>query len=413
MTLTRLVAAAGAAVLSAGALAACGSDNVPGDSVVRVGDTTIKNSTFDHWMTVAAISAKGQADPTAAAKGITPKVSIPEPPDFKACVADKAKTAPKPAKGQPKPTTAQFKTQCKTEYEGLRDQVLQFLITAQWIDNEAGEQSVKLTDKEVNKAFQTTKKQNFPKEADFQKFLKSSGMTMKDLLFRVRLNTLSDKLREKVTKGKDKVTPAQITAYFNKNKTRFAQPERRDLRLVLTKTEAKAKEARAAIAAGGSWKTIAKKYSIDQATKDQGGTALAWAKGNQEKSLDEAVFSAAKGKLSGPVKTQFGYYVFKVQKITKASQQTLKQASPTIKQTLASENQQKALDRFVKDFQKQWKGETKCRKGFVVSDCGNAPKPKASTTPTAPAQQAPAQQAPPQDGQTVPVQQAPATTTGK
>ncbi len=404
MTRTRLVAAFGAALVSTGALAACGDDNVPGDSVARIGDTTIKNATFNHWMSVAAISAAGQTDPTAQAKGIKPKVTIPEPPDFKACIATKAKAAPKPAKGQPKPTDTQFKQQCQSEYEGLRDQVLQFLISAQWISNEASEQDVKVTEKEVDKAFQTTKKQNFPKEADFKKFLTSSGMTLDDLLFRVRLNTLSEKLREKVTKGKDKVTPAQIASYYNKNKARFAQPERRDLRIVLTKTEAKADEARAALAGGDGWKAVTKKYSIDQASKGQGGTLLAVAKGQQEKSLDAAVFKAAKGALTGPVKTQFGYYVFQVQKITKASQQTLKEATPTIKQLLASQNQQKALDGFVKDFQKQWKEETKCRKGFVVQDCGNAPKPKATTTPTAPA---PAQ-APPQGAQTVPV-----TTTGQ
>jgi hypothetical protein len=114
-----------------------------------------------------------------------PKVSIPEPPDFKACVAEKAKTAPKPAKGQPKPTETQFKTQCKQEYEGLRDQVLQFLISSQWIQGEADERKVKVTDAEVKKQFDTTKKQSFPKDADYQNFLKSSGMTEADLLFRV------------------------------------------------------------------------------------------------------------------------------------------------------------------------------------------------------------------------------------
>jgi len=385
MTRIRLAAALGAAVVSAGALAACGDDNVPGDSVVRVGDKTIKNTTFNHWLQVAAISSQGAQDPTAAAKGTKPKVSIPEPPDFKACVANKAKTAPKPAKGQPEPTTAQFKQQCKQEYEGLRDQVLQFLISAQWISNEAADQDVKVTDKEVQKQFAQTKKQSFPKEADFKKFLTTSGMTMEDLLFRVRLDTISNKLREKVTKGKDKVTAAQIADYYKKNKARFAQPERRDLRIVLTKTSAKASQAKSALAAGGSWKKVAKQYSIDQASKGQGGVLLAVAKGQQEKSLDAAVFKAAKGKLVGPIKTQFGYYVFQVQKITKASQQTLKQATPTIKQLLASQNQQKALDKFVKDFQKHWKDETKCRKGYITQDCGNAPKPKASTTATAPA----------------------------
>src|SRR3954449_9232709 len=374
----RLFLAVGAIAVPAAALTACG-DSVPGNAVARVGGDSITKTQFNHWMQVAAISSQGAVPgqkKTAAA--------VPQPPDFAACVANKQKTAPKPAKGQPKPTVAQFKAQCKQEYEGLRDQVLQFLISAQWIQGEASDQGVKVSDADVNKQFQQTKKQSFPKPADYTKFLKDSGMTQDDILFRVRLDTLSNKLREKVTKGKDMVTDAQIAAYYNKNKARFAQPERRDLRIVLTKTKAKADQAQAAIQGGQSFKDVAKKFSIDQASKSQGGVLLAVAKGQQEKALDTAVFAAKKGALEGPVKTQFGYYVFKVQKITKASQQTLAQAKQTIKQLLASQNQQKALDSFVKDFRKKWKGKTNCKKGFITQDCKNAPKQKTNSTATAP-----------------------------
>jgi foldase protein PrsA len=374
----RLFLAVGAIAVPAAALTACG-DSVPSNSVAKVGDDSITKTQFNHWMSVAAISSQG-AQPGQTA----PKAAVPQPPDFTACVANKQKTAPKPAKGQPKPTAAQFKAQCKQEYEGLRDQVLQFLISAEWIKGEASDKGVKVTDAEVNKQFQQTKKQSFPKEADYQKFLKSSGMSQDDILFRVRLDTLSNKLREKVTKGKDKVTDAQIAAYYNKNKARFAQPERRDLRIVLTKTKDKADQARQAIQSGQSFASVAKKFSIDQASKSQGGVLLAVAKGQQEKALDSAVFAAKKGALEGPVKTQFGYYVFKVQKITKASQQSLSQAKQTIKQLLASQNQQKSLDSFVKDFRKKWKGKTNCRKGFITQDCKNAPKQKTNSTATAP-----------------------------
>ena len=406
-----------AAVLSAVALSACGDSGVPGNAVAKVGDETIPKTTFDHWMRIAAISAQG---PAAGDKAPTPK--IPAPPDFKDCVAEKTKTAPKPPKGQPKPTAEQFKSQCKQEYEGLRDQVMQLLIQEKWVRGEAGDQDVKVTEAEVRKAFEDQKKQSFPKKGDYEKFLKTSGFTEADILFRVRLEQLSNKLREKVVKGKDKVDDKQISDYYNKNKKRFAQPERRDLRIVLTKTEDKANEAKSALQGGGKWKAIAKKYSIDQASKNQGGSLLAVAKGQQEPSLDKAVFAAKKGQLQGPVKTQFGYYVFQVQKITPASQQTLEQAKATIRGILASENQQKALDKFIKDFQKKWKDKTNCRSGYVTQDCKNAPKPKnTSTTPPgavppqggaqAPQQappggaQAPPQQAPPQ--QAPPAQQAP------
>jgi foldase protein PrsA len=370
--------ALGAFFVLAIALAACGGSSIPGDSVAKVGDSSITKNDFNHWLRIAAISSQGQTDPDVAS-GKKP-AQIPDAPDFKACAAAKAKAAPTPAKGQPSPTAAQFKQQCQTEYNGLRDQVLQFLISADWIVGEAKDQGVKVTDAEVTKQFDKTKQQSFPKEADFQKFLKSSGMQLKDLQFRVRVQALSDKLRTKVTKGKDTVTDAQVKAYYDKNKARFAQPERRDLQVVLTKTKAKAAAARAALQSGQSFKAVAKKYSIDQASKNQGGKLLAVAKGQQEKALDDAVFKAPKGKLQGPIKTQFGYYDFQVSKITPASQQTLTQATATIKQLLQSQNQQKALDSFVKDFQKRWKDRTNCRHGFVTTDCKNAPKPKSTST---------------------------------
>jgi foldase protein PrsA len=373
------------------ALAACGGSSIPGNSVAKVGDTSITKNDFNHWLTIAATSSQGQADPDIASG--KKKASIPDAPKFTQCVASKKATAPAPAKGQPKPTDAQFKTQCQTEYNGLRDQVLQFLISAQWIVGESKDQGIKITNSEVDKQFATTKAQSFPKEADFQKFLKSSGMELTDLKFRVKVQALSDKLRTKITKGKNTVTDAQVKAYYDKNKTRFAQPERRDLKVVLTKTKAKAAQALAELKGGKGFKPVAKKYSIDQASKNQGGTLLAVAKGQQEKALDAAVFKAPKSKLEGPVKTQFGYYVFEVSKITPASQQTLTQATATIKQLLQSQNQQKALDSFVKDFQKRWKDKTNCRSGFVTQDCKNAPKPK--KTSTVPAGATPTQQSAP------------------
>ncbi len=377
--ITSLVAVAGTAAVVAG----CGG--VPGNAVAEVDGNAIEKSSFDHWMTVAAKSS-GQ-----------PNAAVPKAPDYKDCIAQKRKATPKPAAGQPKQTDAQLKTQCKQEYTALRDQVMQLLISFEWIQGEAEEMGIKVSDAEVRKEFDKQKKQSFPKAADYKKFLKDSGQTEEDILLRVKLDTLSNKIREKVTKGKDKVSDAQVRTYYDKNKQRFAQPERRDLRIVLTKGKAKAEDAKRALESGDSWKTVAKKYSIDQASKSQGGKLPAVAKGQQEKALDDAVFGAAKGKVVGPVKTQFGYYVFEVDKVTKATQQTLPEATPTIKQLLASENQQKALDSFVKTFRKDWKEKTDCREGYATPDCKNGPK--ATPTPTPGAQQQAPQQQQPQPGQ--------------
>src|SRR3954453_11623981 len=169
MKISRFLALGAFFVAMALALAACGgsdSASIPGNAVAKVGDNSITKEDFDHWMKVAAISSAGSAEPDKAGAS----ASVPDAPDFKQCIEEKKKSAPKPAKGQPTPTDATFKSQCQQQYDGLKQQVMQFLISSQWIQGEASEQKVSVTDSEVDKQFETTKKQPFPKRAAFTKF---------------------------------------------------------------------------------------------------------------------------------------------------------------------------------------------------------------------------------------------------
>jgi foldase protein PrsA len=379
MSILRRTLALGAFFVVVVALAACGGGGVPGNSVATVGDQTIQKSTFDHWMRIAAISSAGQQNPTATAP---PKVSIPDVDNgFKACIADKRKTTPPPAKGQAKPTDAQFKQQCQQQYNQLKSQVMSFLIRATWLDQEAKKQSVKVTDQDVQKQLDNAKKQAFPKPTDYQSYLARNGLTNADVLFQQRSQLLEQKITAAVTKGKDKVTDAQIQDYYNKNKSRFATPERRDLHVVLTKDKAKADAARKAVQSGQSWDQVAKQFSTDPATKSNGGKLAGVTKGQQEKALDDAVFKAPKGQIEGPVKTQFGWYVFRVDNITPASQQSLAQSKKSITDILKSANSQKALTNFGKDYRNRYKGQTDCRKQYVTPDCKQGKNTTTTTTP--------------------------------
>ena len=211
---------------------------------------------------------------------------------------------------------------------------MQFLIQAEWVQQEAEDRDVEVSDAEVKKSFDDQKKQAFPKEEDYAKFLKDSGMSEEDILFRVKLDQLQTKLTQKVTKDEVKISDGDVEEYYDKNKKRFAQPERRDLNVVLTKTEAQANEAKRKLEDGESFKAVSKELSIDEASKVQGGKLPDVSKGQQEKALDTAVFAAKEGQLQGPVKTQFGYYVFEVSAVKAASQQTLAQAKETIRNLL-------------------------------------------------------------------------------
>jgi foldase protein PrsA len=366
----RSLSALGAVLFALVGISACGG--IPGDAVVQVGGTSISKDAFNHWMEVASASNK--------IAGSTEKTVVPEPPEFTTCIAHLKATAPKPTKGEPAPTTAKLKSECMTQYKALQTEVLGFLISSQWVLGEASSLGVKLSDAEVHKEFTKIKSTQFPKASEFEKFLATSGQTVSDLLLRVKLNLLSQKIQKQIVKNKSKVTQAQIAKYYEENKSKYGTPEKRNVRIVLTKTEAAAASAKKEIESGKSFASVASKVSIDPTSKTNGGLLKEVVKGEEEKALDTAIFSAQPKALGGPVKTPFGYYVYEVLSTTAGTQEPLSKVQSEIKQQLVATGQQTALSKFVKEFKKKWLDKTECRSGFVVADCKSYKAPKSSGT---------------------------------
>jgi foldase protein PrsA len=297
----------------------CGDDGgVPGDAVATVDGVAIEQRAFDHWL---EITAKTNAKPNAE----------------------------------------------------VRDEVMHQLVMGLWIEGEAEDRGISVDDAAVRQDFERQKKLSFPRDADFQAFLKSSGQTEADILERVRLDVLSSRIRDEVTGGEPKVTAQQVAEHFKENKANFKQPEQRDLRIVLTKTRGQAEAAEAALAGGAAWSAVARRRSIDQESRAKGGRLLRVTRAQQDKPLGDAVFSAPEGRLRGPVKTQQGYYVFEVTRVFETRQQSLEEAKPTIETLLVSDARREKLDAFTEEFTDKWKSRTECREGYVTSDCKNGP----------------------------------------
>ena len=352
-------------------LAACGG-GVPSGSVVKVGEKSISKPAFEHWLAIAATSNKTT---------VGQKVVVPDPPNYTACIANLEATAAA-AKSPTKPTKEQLKKQCEQQYKSLQSEVLNFLIGLEWVLNEAPGHGVNVTDAEVHKQFVKIRTQQFPSAAEFEKFVANSGQSVSDLLLRVKYNLASQKLQQKILKTAGAPTQAQVEKYYSENKSRFGVPEKRVVEIILTKEEATAKKAKQEVESGKSFASVAKSTSIDPTTRAKGGV-IEVSKGQEEKALDEAIFSAQKGVLSGPIKTAFGYYIFEVISTTPGTQQSLAAVQASIKQQLTSTQQQAAFTKFVKEFKKKWKEKTECASGYVVEDCKQYKAPKTSSTGTA------------------------------
>jgi hypothetical protein len=84
----------------------------------------------------------------------------------------------------------------------LRTEVLGFLISSDWVKGEAADLGIGVSSAEVNKTYDRVRDEQFPKRGEFETFMRSSGQTVADLLWRVELNLLSARIQKHVTAGK-------------------------------------------------------------------------------------------------------------------------------------------------------------------------------------------------------------------
>jgi foldase protein PrsA len=364
-------------------LAACGGsdDKIASDSVANVDGTQITKAEYDKNLKFQTVLASQQFTNGELFKAKDPKlVSFAAP--YTECIKLVKKQVPK---GQ-KVTDTQLKEYCQSIEKQLKEGPVGQLLTAQFLAGEAEQDDIKVSDAEITKALPAKYTQTIGGKENLAKFTKLTGLDEAFFREQVKTELIGQKIQEKITKDAGKVTDADVKSYYDKNKAQYTQPEMRDLRVVLTKTKAEADEAKKELDGGADFADVVKKHSIDTITKKDGGKLANVAKGQQEKALGDASFAAKKGEIVGPIKTETGYYVVRVDKITASKLVPFKDVKEQIKQQLTQTKPQEALTKWQTETLDTWKEKTNCRKGYIVDFCKNAPKPETQTATAPPAQ---------------------------
>jgi len=113
------------------------------------------------------------------------------------------------------------------------------------------------------------------------------------------------------------VSEDDLQAFYKSHINEFKPPEEIKARHIVVKTEAQANKVLDELKTGQDFAELAKKYSIDPAAANGGKLVLPdgreWLpKGSFEKSFEFTLFKIPKGEVGGPVKTQFGWHILKV-----------------------------------------------------------------------------------------------------
>ena len=135
------------------------------------------------------------------------------------------------------------------------------------------------------------------------------------------------------------VTDEALKDYYEQVKDRYESPERRHPQhILITATDGiddaaaqkKAAEITAKAKAGADFAQLAKENSKDAGSAQQGGD-LGWTqRGVSPGPFEDAVFGMAKGEVSGPVKSQFGYHVIRLEDIEAGHQRSFDEVRPEI-----------------------------------------------------------------------------------
>lgn len=126
----------------------------PSGAVATVESTPIVKATFDHWLAVTvALSGKGGHG-------------------------------------------------AKASSSALKDKVMGFLLTSEWVLGEAAAQGVAVSEAAAHKRLEAIQKKQFKHPGELQRYLAKNHETMADLLLRVKLELLEAAISRKVSKGK-------------------------------------------------------------------------------------------------------------------------------------------------------------------------------------------------------------------
>lgn len=145
--------------------------------------------------------------------------------------------------------------------------------------------------------------------------------------------------------AKAAVTDEALKKAFDEKYAKAAPTKEYDASHILVKTEEEAKAIKADLDKGGDFAAIAKEKSLDTGSAANGGELGWFGQGMMVKPFEEAVMKLEKGKLSDPVKSDFGWHIIKLNDVRDAAAPKFED----VKEELAGDLRQKAVEAKVKE----------------------------------------------------------------
>ncbi|MBX9725326.1 MAG: peptidylprolyl isomerase, partial [Candidatus Obscuribacterales bacterium] len=154
-----------------------------------------------------------------------------------------------------------------------------------------------------------------------------------------------------------KIDAAEVKRYFEEHHSEFATQEQRQASHILISLNPQASDAEKEAAkvkaeqllsrakqSPGGFAALAKEYSQDPGSANNGGDLGFFARGMMVKAFDDAVFKLKVGEISDLVQSNFGFHIIRLSAIKPSKSQPLAEVSALIEQRMKA---QKSNDKFA------------------------------------------------------------------
>ncbi len=205
--------------------------------------------------------------------------------------------------------------------EETRKALFNTLIDEALLEDRGRDMDLVTTDKEVEERIRQLKEENkVSSDADFEKLLEGSGLTIQRLRDQLRNSIMVQRVVGREVQSKVDLTDDALRAIYEREKQNYEIPERARLAEILIQRPrgmdpnvmpGNVRSAVDAFRGGMKFEEVVKLYS-EGSTKDRGGD-LGWVtRGELLPEIDRVVFSLPVAAVSDPISTKIGWHLVKV-----------------------------------------------------------------------------------------------------
>ena len=172
--------------------------------------------------------------------------------------------------------------------------------------------------------------------------------------FKAEMKKIEENMLSNVT-----LTEEEKKAFFEANKSKFNKPESASAKHILVDSEELANDILNKINNNEMTFEAAASAHSTCPSKDAGGDLGTFTRGQMVPEFEEAVFNMKNGEVSGPVKTQFGYHLIKLENLQAGGESEYEEVRNEIERSLMYQKQSEAYNKELNNLKSKYNDTVK------------------------------------------------------